>query len=125
LNHLTGGLVVADLGIVDDHPLLMSDPLLPLQRGRRWRNAKDEDWRRLCSAVLLGAAECLQRPLAGIPSMAPRREALASFDRPGMPVTLNLRTCCLALDLDVAIVQMAARRLARQQVLRRRRHTPS
>jgi hypothetical protein len=32
-----------------------------------------------------------------------------------MPVTLNLRTCCLALDLDVAMVQIAAPQLARQQ----------
>jgi hypothetical protein len=125
LNHLTGCLVVPDIGILDDHPLLTSDLVLPSQRDRRWRNTKDEDWRRLCSAVLLGSAECLQRPLAGIPSTAPRREALAWFERPDMPVTLNLRTCCLALDLDVAMVQMAGRRLAREQVLRRRRHTPS
>jgi hypothetical protein len=52
------------------------------------------------------------------------REALAWFERPDMPVTLNLRTCCLALDLDVSLVQMVARQLARQQVARRRRHTP-
>jgi hypothetical protein len=107
-NRFLGGLIVPDLGDLDDAQELIPVIALPGQLGPRWRNGAREDWRRLCAAVLVDAVETLQRPLPGKRSNA-KVETLAWFAAPDAEVSIKLRDVCDGLGLDIGRVQKAAR----------------
>ena len=116
-----GGLVVPQVGNLDEQELLVPEVVLPGQLEAAPVSPELEGWRRLCSAILLDAIRSLHRtPSRRLPGQ--RDEVLQWFRDADAPVTVNLGDCCSALGLDVGRVQARAMELARRPMARRRRH---
>ncbi|HKD69191.1 MAG TPA: hypothetical protein VKB84_20290, partial [Candidatus Binataceae bacterium] len=106
-----GGLVVPQVGNLDEHELLVPEVVLPGQLEAAPVSPEAEEWKRLCSAVLLDAIRSINRtPSRRLPGQ--RDEVLRWFRDADAPVVMNLNDCCSALGLDVGRVQREALRLA-------------